>query len=201
MKFLNFHLISLAFLGVTFFSSCSKDDNSLKEPPKAAIEMKSSTFLTAEQLESLHSTVQNADPLEDESTLDSLGEVLDQNFDYAEINGVDSLMSEHGIDPVVLEQLRFFIDNEDQGNVYELLDNNYDLTEEEALLLFQAVETYKAVYPYLAQQGISRDCAEAIVGTLIITTAGAVAVGGPVGLGLWVVAKGWSTYQLIRGCT
>ena len=47
---------------------------------------------------------------------------------------------------------------------------------------------------------ISRDCARAIVGT-VITTIGAIGIGGPVGAGLWLIRKGYNTYKLIKACS
>jgi len=132
-------------------------------------------------------------------------EVYDRLFDekaasqieYLHKNGMEALFKLNRVNYQIFKNFQAHLD----GKFPSLYDASVDLSKDEVYQLITSKELYERVLKIDAysKRGISRDCAEAIVGT-VLTTVGAIAVGGPVGLGLWLVTKGYNTYQLIRAC-
>lgn len=125
-------------------------------------------------------------------------EKADGQIEYLQKNGMEALFRVNGMN---FQVFRNFQDELD-GKYLSLYDASVDLTENEVYQLITIRELFDRVLRINGEtttNRISRDCAEAIVGTVIVTI-GAIGVGGPVGLGIWLVSKGYSTYQLIRAC-
>jgi|SRR5690625_592524 len=125
-------------------------------------------------------------------------EKIDKQIDYLHRNGMEALYKLNEVNYIIHQQFHAFL----EGKFRTLHEASVGLNEGEVYQLITSNEVYERVLKLdnkPTSRAIPRDCAEAIVGT-VITTIGAIGVGGPVGLGIWLVAKGYSTYQLIRAC-
>jgi hypothetical protein len=191
MKNRNVKFISSFFAALMLFVSCSQYDSDLST--------------SSVDLKSIHQTVKTdwsdmkkSDNSDFEIDVDSYQKEFDLNFRYGQENGLDEMFRKNGLDPIALEQLQFYIDNEHDTNVYDLLNEKYEFDEYEARFLFNLIETYEYV-DSLDQRKISWGCALAIAGTVAVT-AGAAFVTGGATLIVFLVGKGIATAALIEAC-
>ncbi|MCU7543493.1 hypothetical protein [Riemerella anatipestifer] len=150
-------------------------------------------------------------------SIEEFSAVFDRNYTYAKENGVEALLEKNGINSNIIYLSNYYFEIQNKDNVYDLLySKSLEMgiyNEKDFNILLDYIELKRNFKNKLLEHnsfmnpnqlkvfadGISRDCGEAIIGSLI-TTIGAIGVGGPVGLGIWLVGKGFSTYQLIRAC-
>lgn len=119
---------------------------------------------------------------------------IDEQIDYLHKNGMEALFEINNMNYQVYEKFSAYVD----GKIESMYDASEGLEEPEEV--YQLITSF-GIYDMIADKlDISRDCARAIVGT-VITTIGAIGIGGPVGAGLWLIRKGYNTYKLIKACS
>ncbi len=174
------------------------------------------TIIDAQALKNTHSTIAtdlNAAMLNSQQSGDFSGRVANDseveqaflsNLNYVNENGLESLLISNGIDSEVLLEFDFYLANQGNENVYNMLINNFDFeTQEEANFLFNLVEIHSMLDSELSESArieISWGCALAIAGT-VATTAGAAFITGGAALIVFLVAKGIATASIIEACT
>lgn len=133
------------------------------------------------------------------STLESKASELDNS------NIIDFLES-NNINPIIIEASRFYEKNRGSENIYSMLLSEFELSTKDAQDLFSFIAAIDILEEHLIgdidivlRVSMSRDCLEALAAT-VLTSVGAVFIGGPVGLAFWLVSKGFSMYQLVRAC-
>jgi hypothetical protein len=129
---------------------------------------------------------------------DEIFQVADNNLQFVEDLGSQNYLTSNGYREDFLEMVHYWYSLEGSLTRYQDFANLYQIDENEANLFFQTIEMNNS---FSQQAGLAAvgPCADAVIST-VLTTVGAIGVGGPVGLGIWLVSKGWSTYQLIKNC-
>lgn len=210
-------LVALLFLGS--FWSCSENDD---------VSSHIHNSVSASDLESIHRNVESSFKEEiaayenneevhktrNAKIINDFNLEFEKNLNVVNENGLNDLFEKKDINRDILSALTFYQNNYLNPSIYNLLAANFNFSVEDAKKLFQFIEVVKFIEKnaqsfynrsFIKRDGgrktarISRDCAEAIGGTLL-ATAGAAAVGGPLGLGLFLAAKAYSVYQLVRAC-
>ncbi len=188
-------------------TSCNQHDMPIKKTINAEV-LRITHAEIVDELANLEIT--NSDLLIIKSNYPSIEEEFLANVKYIEEFGVENLFIKHGMDLDILAEFDFYIENENNSNVYQLLIEKFNFESiKEAKLLFNLIEVYKIFENNLPisdtdtlkkADGLTWGCALALAGTIAVT-AGAAFVTGGASLIVFLVSKGLATASIINACT
>ncbi|RFC55672.1 hypothetical protein [Brumimicrobium aurantiacum] len=213
MKKLIYGGLFLALVGIGAVG-CKKDSLKPESMAQSSVQLKNNksqipqkkAISDADQLREIHSEIIENPTYKNQEVFDQYSEeeilhLADINLDKIESIGAQNHLTDNGYREDFLDMIHYWYSLESSTTKYQNFLDMYQINNQDATLFFQAIEMNNA---FIESAGLaapsSGPCADAIIST-VITTAGAIGVGGPLGLGIWLVSKGWSTYQLIKNCT
>ena len=165
--------LAILLSGLVLFVSCNQYDELVEE-----------NKIDASMLKTLHQNIKTGfDNAKSSTTLNKSNVFKDQvfevkyieNVDFVNKNGIESLLTENKISTSIRSEFDFFMNNENNENVYQLLLNKFDIkTLKDASFLFNTIELSKIVQDNLnqnktdlyAKTSISWGCAFAIAATV-----------------------------------
>lgn len=119
------------------------------------------------------------------------------NIDTYRKDGMVALFRKNNLNPKIYENFTSFHD----GKFKDLYEATDGLSKDEIKNLIALENIYTSLLgdnsPSAAR--LTRNCAEAIAGILLVSVS-AIAVTGGIGLVFWLLSHGYATYQLIRAC-
>jgi len=134
------------------------------------------------------------------------------NIALVEENGLESFLSNNGLSPQLKLAAEYFVNNSTNSSIYEELSAEYELTTEDAEVLFAIIETVSLVNEFQNAKGSNAKldlddvgCAVAVASTILVTASAvtigsAAAPGFGTALGFWVAGKILATVGVVTSC-
>jgi len=197
---------AMLLLMIFVFTSCSRDAMLINE---------NKTF-TANELSQIHSEIKtnfysSATNKKSESLSAEQVQLLKNNIEYFNKNGLEALFVKNNLDKEIISELSYYDKNSKDPLVYENLLKNFNIdNQKEAEILFATIEIHKFVKAELEKNKslnyskqetarISWGCALAIAGTTGATVGFIWATGGTALIYAFAM-KGLATAAIIEAC-
>ncbi len=172
-------------------------------------ESDANSVISATELAKIHETYATFEVSINDNIRDSQDEVIIQDFEnysaITNIDGVEQLLVDNGVDLSVLDALDFYQVNRGNPDIYKMMVEELQITNKEtAIQMFQMIELYDFV-----NQNITSDlliprsevgCALAVTGTLLVTVS-AIWITGGWALVVWGASKAVATASIIDACS
>ena len=172
-------------------------------------ESDASSVISATELANIHETYSTFEVSINDNIRDSQDEEIVQDFEnysaVTNIAGVKQLLSNKGVDLVVVDALDFYQFNRGNPDIYNMMVEEFQITNKEtAVQMFQMIELYDFVTENMTSDLLMPrsevGCALAVTGTLLVTVS-AIWVTGGWALVVWGASKAVATASIIDACS